>query len=408
MHSRRLPARIFAAAVVLVVAAALAWGFVPRPIPVDTRPVRHGSLAVRVMDDGVTRIRERHLVRSPLAGRMSRVGLDPGDHVTAGTTVITTIDPPDPALLDPRAEADAAARVEAARAIRELTEKALARARVQVEYTTADLERARTLFATKTVTHEQLDAAERAWKTAASDVAEAEEEVHVARHLLEVAQAAFVRSRPRREGDPLVGSDAWRLDVTAPVDGRVLRVLRESEGLVAAGAELVEVGDVRDLEAVIDLVSEDAVKVAAGAACELTGWGGERPLTGRVRLVEPQGFTKISPLGVEEQRVNVVVDIDGVPDAGPMPGDGFRVEAAITIATLHDAVIVPLSAVFRHAGAEAVYRVEGRRARRVPVTLGRRGDLEAEVIAGLAAGDTVIAYPSDAVGDGTSVTASRP
>lgn len=406
MHPRRLPAHLLTATVALAVAAALAWGLAPRPVPVDIRTVRRGPLAVRVADDGVTRIRERHVVRSPLAGRMSRVDLDPGDTVIAGTTVITTIDPPDPALLDPRAAADAAARLETARAIRDLAEKALARAHVQVEYTAADLDRARELFPTKAVTHEELDAAERAWKTAVDDVAEAEEEVHVAEHLVEVTQAAFVRSQPRRKDGPEFGSEAWRLDVTAPVDGRVLRVLREGEGLVEAGAEIIEVGDVGDLEAVVDLVSEDAVRVQPGDACEITGWGGDGPLAGRVRTVEPRGFTKVSPLGVEEQRVNVIVDIDVPPDSRPALGDGFRVEAAITIDSAHDAVLVPLAALFRHADTEAVYVVEGRRTRLVPVAIGRRGDREAEVLAGLSAGERVIAYPGDAVGVATLVVPS--
>jgi HlyD family secretion protein len=318
--------------------------------------------------------------------------------------VITTIDPPDPALLDPRAEADATARVETARAIRDLAEKALARARVQVEYTAADLERARELFPTKAVSHEQLDAAERAWKTAVDDVAEAEEEIHIAEHVVQVSRAAFVRSRQGRDpDDPRPGSGEWRLDVTAPIDGRVLRVLRESEGLVEAGAELVEVGDVTDLEAVIDLVSEDAVRIEPGDPCELTGWGGDRPLAGRVRRVEPRGFTKVSPLGVEEQRVNVIVDVDMPRDGRPMLGDDFRVEATITVDVVHDAVLIPLSALFHHAGGEAVFVVDGRRARLIRVTIGRRGDREGEVLAGLSGGERVIAYPSDMVSDGTAI-----
>ena len=408
MPASRLTARLLIGAVVLAVAAAFAWALAPRPVPADIRPVRRGTLAVRVADDGVTRIRERHVVRAPLAGRMSRVALEPGAAVVAGTTVITTIDPPDPALLDPRAETEAAARVETARALRDLADKALARARVQVEYTAADLERARTLFPTKAVTHEELDAAERAWKTAVDDVAEAEEEIHVAEHLIEVSQAAFVRSRPRRQDDPAPGTDAWRLAVTAPVDGRLLRVLRKDEGPVATSAELVEIGDVGDLEAVIDLVSEDAAQVQPGDACEITGWGGARPLAGRVRTVEPRGFMKVSPLGVEEQRVNVIIDLDVPRDARLTLGDDFRVEAAITIDAVHDAVLVPLAALFRHADGEAVYVVDGRRARLVPVTIGRRGDREAEVRAGLTAADRVIAYPGDAIATGTLVTPGSP
>ena len=402
MTARRLPGRLLAAAVILGVVGAVAWGLAPRPVRVDLRTVGRGSLAVRVADDGVTRIRERHVVRAPLAGRMSRVGLHAGDGVAAGTTLITSIDPPDPALLDPRAEADALARVETAKAVLDLAEQALARARVQEEYTAADLGRAKELFPTKAVTHEQLDEAERAWKTAVDDVAEAEQEIHVARHLVQVTEAAFVRSRPARSGAPRPGAADWRLDITAPIDGRVLRVVREGEGPVEAGADIVEVGDPRDLEAVIDLVSEDAVKVEPGDRCEITGWGGG-PLAGRVRLVEPRGFTKVSPLGVEEQRVNVIVDLDVPPDVRPTLGDDFRVEAAITIDEAHDAVLVPLAALFRRDDREAVFVAADGRARLVPVTIGRRGDRTAEVLQGLVGGEQVIAYPPDSVADGTRV-----
>ena len=405
MNMRRLPARLLALAAGGAVAGAIAWGLVPRPVAVDVRTVGRGPLAVRVADDGVTRIRERHVVLAPLAGRMGRVGLHPGDAVASGTTVITTIDPPDPALLDPRAEADALARVETARAVRELADTALARARTQEQYTAADLARARELYPTTAVTHEQLDAAERAWQTAVDDIAEAEAEIHVARHLVEVATAALVRSRAAAADVPRPGSAEWRLAVTAPIDGVVLRVLREDEGLVAAGAEIVEVGDPRDLEAVIDLVSEDAVTVAPGDRCEITGWGGGKPLGARVRVVEPRGFTKVSPLGVEEQRVNVILDLDPLPAGGPALGDDFRVEAEITIDEAHDAVLVPLAAVFRRDGREAVFVVTDGRARLVPLTIGRRGDRDAEVLEGLAGGEQVIAYPPDAVADGTHVVA---
>lgn len=403
MSPHHLPSRLLAAAATFAVAAAIAWGLAPRPVPVDVRPVGRGPLAVRVCDDGVTRIRERHVVRAPLAGRMSRVDLHPGDAVAAGTTVVTAIDPPVPALLDPRAEADALARVETAKAVRDLAEASLARARVQEEYTAADLARARELYPTKAVTHEELDAAERAWKTAIDDVAEAEQEIHVAEHLVEVTQAALVRSRPPRDADPRPDTDAWRLAVTAPIDGLVLRVLREGEGLVEAGAELVELGDPRDLEAVVDLVSEDAVRVRPGDRCEITAGNGVPPLEGRVRVVEPRGFTKVSPLGVEEQRVNVVIDLDPPPAGGPALGDDYRVEAAITVDEAHDAVLVPLAAVFRHDGGEAVFAVIDGRAHLLPVKTGRRGDRDAEAIDGLTGGEQVIAYPPDTVADGTRV-----
>jgi HlyD family secretion protein len=404
MTPPRLPGRLLAVAAAGAAAAALFWSLAPKPLPVDLRTVGRGRLEVRVADDGVTRIRERHVVRAPLAGSMRRIGLRPGAAVVAGRTVITTIDPPDPALLDERLEAEARSRVETAAAIRDLAGKALARARTQEEYTAADLARKRDLYPTKTVTHEQLDEAERAWKTAVDEVAEAEEEIHVAAHLVAVAEAALVRSRPPRAGDPRPGAAAWGLDVTPPIDGRVLRVVRDGEGPVEAGAELVEVGDPRDLEAVIDLVSEDAVRVAAGDRCEITAWGGGTPLAGRVRVVEPRGFTKVSPLGVEEQRVNVIVDLDAPPGDGPALGDDYRVEAAITIDEAHDAVLVPLAAVFRQDGREAVFVCAAGRARLVGVVLGRRGDRAAEVLEGLAGGEQVIAYPADAIADGTRVS----
>jgi len=184
----------------------------------------------------------------------------------------------------------------------------------------------------------------------------------------------------------------------------VLRVIRQSEGRVEAGEELVEVGDPRDLEAVIDLVSEDAVKVVPGAPCELMAWGGDEQLVGHVRAVEPRGFTKVSPLGVEEQRVNVIVDLDTAAAARPSLGDDFRVEAAITIATAHDAILVPLAALFHRGEGQAVFEVVDGRARLVRVTIGRRSNREAEVLEGLTGGETVITYPPDMVAEGTWVS----
>lgn len=406
MQRRRLPVRLLGGVVVLGVAAAIAWALQPQPIQVEVGTVGRGRLAVRVADDGVTRIRERYLVRAPLGGQMTRVDLHPGDEVQAGATVVTVIDPPDPALLDPRAEADALARVETAKAIGRLAERALERASIQVEYTKADLDRAVELFPKKAITHEELDAYERAWKTAVKEQEEAEEQIRIAAHLRDVAEAALVRSRPPQEGDPAIGSEAWRLPLTAPISGRVLRVIREGAGIITAGAEIMEVGDPRDLEAVIDLVSEDAVLVQPGDACEITAWGGGRPLACRVRVVEPRGFTKVSPLGVEEQRVNVIVDLD-VPQAEPMLGDDYRVEAAITVDEVHDAVLVPLAAVFRRDGQEAVLVVRDGRAQLTPVTTGRRGQREAEVREGLRGGEQVILYPGDTITDGAAVRISE-
>lgn len=399
MTTRQLPSRVLALGAVVAVIVGIVWAIQPERVSAEVRGVRRGTLAVHVRDDGVTRIKERYVVSAPLAGRMSRVSLHAGDPVRADETLLVSIEPLDPSLLDPRAETEARARVNVALAARAYTEHVIDRAKVDVEYTTADLERAKQLFPSKAVTHEQLDAAERAWRTAAEDLDEAEQEHKVAVHLVALAEAALLRSS---EETQVRGFGAeWRMDIRSPVNGRVLRVLREDSGPVETGAEIVEVGDPASLEAVIDLVSEDAVKVRAGDRCEITAWGGDHPLAGHVRVVEPRGFTKVSPLGVEEQRVNIILDIDVPPTDRETLGDGFRVEAAITVDQAHDAVLVPLAAVFRRGDREAVFVVEGTRARLVAVRTGRRGDREAEVLEGLSGGERVIVYPGEKIADGT-------
>lgn len=405
MAGKPLRGRLLAGLVALAGGAALAWALVPEAVPVEIRRVRRGGLALVVRDDGVTRIRERYVVAAPLAGSLARVGLHAGDPVTAGETLLATIEPADPPLLDPRAEAEARSRLDAARAVQAYAEQEIHRAAVDVEYTTADLDRCRKAFPSGAVTHEELDAAERAWRSAGEQLEQAEQEFKVAVHLVALAEAAFRRTA---RGDAAEPPAERRLEIRAPVDGRVLRVFREDAGPIETGGQILEVGDPADLEAVVDLVSEDAAKVRPGDPCAITAWGGDHPLTGHVRLVEPRGFTKVSPLGVEEQRVNVVVDID-VPAADRAAlGDGFRVEAAITVGTVHDAVLVPLAAVFRRDGREQVYVAAAGRARLVTVQTGKRGDREVEVVAGLAEGDEVIVYPSDKVVPGGPIAPGPP
>lgn len=404
MVGRRITSRAFTFGVGAVVAGAIAWGLQPKRVPADCRDVRRGTLEVRVRDDGVTRIRERYMIAAPLGGTMRRVALHVGDAVEAGETIVTVIEPTDPALLDPRAEAEAKARRDAALAALAFTEELIQRGRVAVEYTAADLERAKELAPSGAVTHEQLDAAERAWRTAVEELHEAEQESRVADHLVALMEAALLRSS-RSPSDTAAVSD-WRMELRAPAAGVVLRVIRENAGPVAAGGEIVEVGDPTNLEAVIDLVSEDAVRVKRGDRGEITGWGGDHPLAASVRVVEPRGFTKVSPLGVEEQRVNVVLAIDAPPAARRALGDDFRVEAAITVDEVHDAVLVPLAALFRSGDHEAVFVVDAGRARHVAVRTGRRGEREAEVLEGLDGHERVVVYPADAIVDGTRLMVS--
>lgn len=396
-----LRTRAWIAVAAAAACAVAAWGLRPEPVVVDTRVVTTGTMPIHVRDDGVTRIRERYVVSAPLAGRASRVDLHAGDPVTAGATRVCSIEPTDPALLDPRALAESEARAAAARESVERSEAILARARLVAEYAAADLERARRLAPEKVISHEALDAAERDAFAAVEDVAAAEHGVTIARYEAETAEAALVRTRPGVDDTSPRGD--WRMDILPPVDGLILRVFHESSGPVTLGLPLVEIGDPRDLEVVIDLVSEDAVRVRPGNRAEITAWGGDTPLEARVRLVEPRGFTKVSPLGVEEQRVNVVLDLVSPSGERPTLGDDFRVEAAIEVDRVDDGVLVPLSALFRRGSGHAVFVVDRGRARLSPVTVGRRGAREAEVLDGLHGGEQVIEYPPDTVQDGVSV-----
>jgi HlyD family secretion protein len=398
---RRLRTSLATAAVVVLAMTLVTWGLSPERVVVDTRVVTHGPLAVHVRDDGVTRIRERYVVSAPLTGRASRVDLHAGDAVAAGATTLCTIEPVDPSLLDPRALAEAEARVDAAREAAERADARLASARIGADHAIADLERAERLAPDRVISQEQLDDAIFARDSSLENVVAAEHDPRIARYEIALMEAALLRTRPGLDDTSPRGD--WRMKIDSPVDGRVLRVFHESEGPVSLGAELVEVGDPLDLELVCDLVSEDAVRVRAGQPAEIRAWGGTTPLRARVRVVEPRGFTKVSPLGVEEQRVNVVLDLISPPAERPGLGDDFRIEARIEVDRVEDAVLVPLSALFRTGNTRGVFVVESGRARLVPVSIARRGEWMAEVTEGLVGGEQVIEYPPDTVRDGVAV-----
>jgi HlyD family secretion protein len=384
--------------------AALVFAFLPKPVAVDLGQVSTGPLQVFVEEDGKTRLRDRYTVSAPLAGRLQRISLDPGDIIPAGRTV-AIIEPLDPALLDPRALAQAEARVKSA-------EAALDRAAPMLEAAQAALDLAETEYARSAELHEkkalaktELDLKTMLRRTRTAEYRAARHSEEVARFELELARAALLRTRP----GSAEGGESLHFEIPAPPlagSGRVfhvLRVFQESAGVVAPGTALLELGDPADLEVEIDVLSSDAVKIRPGARVLLEQWGGDEPLIGRVRLVEPSGFTKISALGVEEQRVNVIVDF---PDRDKIPqtlGDGYRVEAKIIIWEQDEVLRVPTSALFRHGEGWAVFRVEQGKATRHPVHIGRRSGLFAQVLEGLSLDDTVIVHPSDKVVDGVMV-----
>jgi HlyD family secretion protein len=385
--------------VVLVVAALGGlgyWAFRSRPVPADFAAVARGTLEVTVEEEGRTRVRDRYVVSAPLPGRMHRIELDPGDPVIARKTVVARFQPAEPALLDARTRAELEARVSTAEAALDGARADRERIRTELPFAQAQLKRAQQLVKDRVISPAELEGAERQVQTLERSIQSGTFAVRAAEHQLEQARASLLQTRGGRAGA--------LIPLYSPVDGVILRRLQESEAVVPTGQPLVEIGDLDDLEIVSDLLSSAAVAVSPGDPVQIEQWGGEYALAGRVRLIEPSGFTKISALGVEEQRVNVIVDFSDPREKWKSIGDGYRVELRIVVWRKHDVVKVPTSSLFRHEADWAVYRIEGDRAVLQIVEIGQRNGLEAEVLKGLSAGDRIVVYPSEAIGDGVEVT----
>jgi HlyD family secretion protein len=396
---------LFAAAIV----AAVGWGLVPEPIEVDLAPATRGEVEVTVDEDGKTRIREKYVVSAPLGGRVLRINMDPGDKVEAEETLLATIEPRDPELLDARTIAQAEARVKAAEASLERMEPLLEEATAAQQFAEAELKRVREVSATnpQAVSTTEKESKLLAFRTTSALLRSAMQNKEIARFELAQARAALMRSRPPSENPPQGEStmvmNGWTFPIRSPIDGRVLRVFQESSAIVAPAAPLLELGDPTDLEVEIDVLSRDAVKIVPGALVYLEHWGGDRVLEGRVRLVEPSAFTKISTLGVEEQRVNIIVDLVDPPQDRTELADGFRVEARIVIDKADDVLKVPTSALFRVGGKWAVFHAVDGTAVQQEVEVGLQNGLEAEIRGGLQEGDQVIVHPGDDVVAGSAI-----
>ena len=385
-------------------------GLMPTPVEVDLAKVQRGAIRVTVDQDGKSRIRERYVVSTPLAGRLLRVELDPGDPVAAGKTLLAVIEPRDPELLDARAVAQAEARVKAAQVALEKMEPTLEEVRAAQEYSESELKRVRDARSKNPQTFSESEVENKllAYRVRTALLRSAQHNEEIARFELDQAKAALIRSRPQENGELLEnlnGNGSWNFLIRSPIDGRVLRVFQESSAVIAGGTALLELGDPLDLEIEIDVLSRDAVKIEPGARVLLENWGGARTLQGQVRLVEPSAFTKISTLGVEEQRVNVIVDLLDPPRERTALGDGFRVEARIVVAEAADVLKVPSSALFRDGEQWAVFQAEQGIAKKTILELGLQNGLEAEVRSGLEEGHQVIIHPGDQISAGRSVQA---
>lgn len=380
-----------------VAATVLVWiAMRPQPIVVDVDTVSSGPMVVTLDEEGETRIRHRFVVSAPATGRIERIDLEPGDRVVRGKTVLVRVRPEMPPLLDARTRADAEAAVTIARAAAQRAAADVQRLRVALDRAERELARERELVRSGLTSVQVLEARE-------ADEKSAQEAVRAAEYALASAQADVTRAQIRLQpGDPSRTQEP--ITIVAPVDGVVLRRLRESASLVPAGEPLLELGDPTNLEVVADLLSTDAVKVTTGAQVRLADWGGAATLLGRVRRVEPSGFTKVSALGVEEQRVNVLVDLEDPTEASTRLGDGFRTEIQVVLWESPNALQAPTAALFRHDDGWAVYVIDGDRARVRRITIGQQTPRSAQVIEGLTAGETVVVHPPDTLADGALIT----
>lgn len=386
----------------LALTGGIVWGFLPQPPLVDTALVTRGPLRVVIEEEGRTRVKDRYLVSSPVSGFQHRIEMEVGDVVSA-RQVLAVVEPLRAVGLDPRSRAEAQARVAAGEAAVQQAEQEARAAVAEAALAETSLMRTRKLVQGGTGTQDQLDLAEARARSTAAARRSAEFAVQVARYQLEAARAALAYSFADQGGD-----DAERLEVVSPVAGRVLAILHESEGVVAAGQPLLEVGDPAALEVEVEVLSADAVRLTPGTLVLLERWGGGAPLPGTVRRVQPVGFTKVSALGVEEQRVLVIVELSAGPGAPPewqRLGDGYRVEAVFVLWEGQDVLQVPESALFRDpaGGGWSTFAVVDGRAERRAVDVGQRNGLEAQVLDGLREGEAVVIHPPDDVRDGRAV-----
>ncbi|HEY8519178.1 MAG TPA: HlyD family efflux transporter periplasmic adaptor subunit [Gammaproteobacteria bacterium] len=389
---------VFWTAATVVLAVLLALAFRPQAVAVDLAEVSRGPMRVTVRDEGRTRVRNEYVVSAPVGGLLLRVEYKAGAHVHAGQPVARIL-PGTPPFLDAREQADARAAVAAAEAAVAAARAELEQAEAQAAYARSEAERVTAVHERGLTSAEELDRARMQLRVAEGALRTASEAVRL-------REAELDRARIRLLQPDKADADAEPVEVLAPVSGRVLRVTQESETVVAPGAELMLLGDPSDLEVVVEMLSTDAVQVKPGAEAIIENWSGgtAEPLRGRVRLVEPYGFLKISALGVEEQRVNVIVDFTGPREEWASLGHGFRVEAAIVTWQADDVVQAPVAALFRNAGRWAVFRVENGRARLTPVEIGQDNGRTAEILSGLEAGQQVVLYPGEELADGVRVT----
>jgi len=385
-------------AVIGIIVVGLALSFMPRAVMVDLVEIRPRTILVTLDEEGETRVHDVYTLSAPVSGRVQRIDGHVGDPVAADETVLARIEPGDPSFLDPRSEAQARAAVQAAEAARDFAAAGVTEAEARHEFARAEFARMQELARDGSVSERDLDSAERDYKAGHAGVDTARAALQMRTFELDVARAQLV-SPLETQGS----SGACEcVPITAPVSGRILQIADRSERIVREGDVLMQIGNPRDLEIVVDYLSMDAVKIEAGQRVIIDNWGGETPLAGRVRLVEPFGFLKVSALGIEEQRVNVIIDF--ADDEGwERLGHGYQVETRVVLWEADRALAVPLTALFRDGDEWAVFVEERGRAQLRHVVTGQQNGVIAEIGSGVEAGERVVAHPGDRVTDGARI-----
>ena len=392
--------RIVALIVVALVVAGVVYALWPKPIAVDVAVIDSGPLQVTINAEGVARIRDVFRVSAPIPGRLDRLPVHIGDRVYANTTEVASIRPTEPSFLDIRTRREFEAAAEAARAAVDLAQARLEGATTAEKMAESDLARADQLAKGGTISLRAFEQASAALDTAKAQVAQAEAELELRQSELSSANARLIEpDQPIMTPQPA----GCCLTVRAPVGGIVLKLLSESEQVVAAGTPLLEIGNPRDMEIVVHLLSSDAASIAPGTPATIDGWGGQT-LAARIRSIDPAAYTKVSALGIEEQRVDATLDLIDPYETRQTLGHGFRVMAHVATWQSDNVIRVPLGALFRRGSQWTVYRVVDGRAVGTTVDIGYRNEHSAEVVGGLAAGDVVVLHPSDSVGDGVRLT----
>lgn len=374
------------------------WAFLPRPVDVDPGEVALRTIDVAIEEEGEARIREVFTISANMGGKLHRISLHAGDDVQANETVVALIGPAAPALLDARQRAVAEAAAAAAEASVQLAHALLAQAEASLEFKSAEADRSRLLYQKSAISRRQLDSVILEQKTAFAALDSARANLAVRERELESARAML-------SSDETGGVERCCVELVAPVSGKVLRVLTEDEQVVLLGTPIIEIGDPGNMEVVVDILSRDAVRVHEGSDAVITGWGGP-PITAKVQRIEPSAVTRISALGIDEQRVEVILALTGDEKDRRLLGHGFRVIARMVTWRGEDVLSIPVGALFREGSDWATFVLRDGRARLQILQIGERNDAFAQVLSGLESGDKVILHPSDRIADGVSVRAT--